>query len=1300
MVSPLQNVVSLALNVEPAKALNTGAQSLDSSVQALNSGTESVNAGAMTLGKIWAMVSPYLLWLLALLALALVVFGVVKLVQWLRNRRAPAQVSSGPPPMDANRLVRVRRAFLSGLPWVNRAAVVDLPTVVVLGPAGSGKTKLIGLDVDWQRQARQFLPSYTADSLLQVYLGPDCVVHEVSAPLLEDETLAARTALRRMWQKCFSHKQKGLAVIALDVRWLAETPPDEQRRMAQLLRGKLNLMSEACGTPVETRVCLTHMDEVTGFEDFARLLKSHGAALSFDIPKQSEVGRLSSLLEGQEQYLALGLTSLPVESFERLEHFYSQGGRSFEALGGFVSALLEGDTLSYKPRLSQVYFSSVTPEARANGTLSVVSEANSTQQLRERYLRTHLQRAVMIAVACCLPVIAAYVNFYRLLGEAGEELRRFENTVVDLRQQGLEGRGEVVEQQVNAAADALLRLKESERWWPPLSSGFPEETRDLRQRLAQGIRESHLRPALERCHKKLENCRPEQVLYLLAALHSSNGDGLGAFVNASITPQHARQWNVSHKASEPGKAAVSLAEKKHTWISALELREPLVATYVLASDEPWERSPPCRRGAVQISNNADEDWSCWPFPPLTAESQLKLWKDHLLFLKDILEEGPKRLARATLKDDETDERKRLKNALFEKREERERLKAQLADLDAYASLASVINLIDASAVETNSKNFEGIKFTVEVLEWLRANRDTLAAVLQMEEAAYAGFLAVETMSRSELLTRDGLWLTGNNTGPYRIELLQQGFNFRPPQQSREMLRALIAFSQKNGLLNAGSHDANDGRLILSRTEFDSDLKPLVDDFTHRLRSAQLPTEEAASREEHVQRQVNVFAQGYREGLFHSVRRYRFDVPRRQLLDELSRLTQPSSLQVDMLRDVAHRANLEPLEGPYYEPLRNAVAPFRPIVTLMTADKSGFYAALAPYHALVAQMHDELDAVSKTGKDKAGKDKAAEPGKDKAAAADAPEGEEGEAAEASPVELADMLTPLEKVALTMLLEEEGSYLRKAEEWLNQQGITGELRQPFLLPFLQVQRLGKQELEATLARQWREASGRMLKPMLERYPFNPESQEDVDPTELEVVRRKDGAFWHMVDQMFSRVCVERGTQWSLRGPLRDKLELPDEMLLTLSHLARLSKLLWDGEGRPRPLMLKVQPQPLPAPPMTGVFVTMSSLKCGKTTAYGFNQSPTWQEFPVSWWDQQVSSIVLELRSPSRETPQYLSLPWNRSPWSCFRLFEEATVTTDQRRQWSLALQGNNVNKRGLDISFGLKGDPWVPFREVPR
>ncbi|WP_224360593.1 type VI secretion protein IcmF/TssM N-terminal domain-containing protein [Hyalangium versicolor] len=1271
---------------DPAKAVGEGVKALEAGAKAVDSGAQSADTGTSSVGKIWNAVSPYLIWVLVVIGVVLLGFLGWKLWGWWRSRRSPARVASGPPPMSTGRLMQVRNRFLYGLPLAHRAAVVDLPNVVVLGPAGSGKTQLIGLDVDWQRQARQFLPSYTDDPLLQIYLGPDCVVQEVSAPLLEDETLQARGALRKMWRKCFSHKQKGVAVLALDVRWLADTPPDEQRRMAQLLRGKLNIMSEARGAPVETRLCLTHMDGLEGFEDFARMLRQHGVGCAFDIPKQGEEGRLASLLDGQEQFLALGLTSLPVDAFERLERFYSQGGRSFAALGRFVTALLESNTLSYKPQLTRVYLSSPTPEARASGTLSVASEDSNIESLRRLYLRTHLQRAALIAAVCCLPVIFAYGRFYWLLRKAQAQVQGFEATVAQMREQGIDRSGEVVEAQVNEAAERISHLWRFARWWPPLNSSFPDEMLDLRRRLAQGVREIHLRPFLEYCHKTPQDCRPEQVVYLLATLHASKSESLGSFVNSSVKPQNSRRWE-DGETSAPGVQASASSDQGRTWISALELSEPLVSTYVLASDEPWERNPPCRRGAVQVSGTADEDWSCWPYAErLTFEGQLKPWFDHLMFLKVTLESGPKGLGDLDLR-----------------REERERLKAQLADLDVFASLSTVLSQIDASKIQMNTKQFLGIESTVQVLDWLRANRDTLAAILNMEEEAFSGFQAVEKMSPSELLTRDGLWLSGNNKGPYHIELLQQNFEFRPPQLSRELLKTLLDSYEASGRLSA-AQASQAGQMLLNRTAFETDLKPLVEDFTQRLKNAQLPTEVAAKREEYVQKRVNSFSRGYREALFQRIRDYHFLASRSVLLDELASVTQPSSRQVDMLRDVANRANLEPLEGPYYEPLRNAVAPFRPIVQIMAADKNGFYAALAPYQALIAQMHDDLDPASKSGGaggDKEGKPKAAAeaPTKGKAAGGSGAEGAVPVEESALP-ELADFITPLEKVALSMLLEEENSYLRKAQEWLDQQGITGELRQPFLEPFLQVQALGKQELEKTLAKRWTETTARMLGPMLERYPFNPESQEDVDPGELEVLRRKDGAFWTFVHQVYSRVCVERGSDWGLRGPLRDKLALPDQMLVSLSRLGRLSKLLWDDDGKPRPLMLKVQPQPLPPPPMPGVFVTMSSLKCGKTTAYGFNQSPTWQEFPVSWWDQQVSSIVLELRSPARDAPQYLSLPWNRSAWSCFRLFEEAALTTDQRRQWSLALQGNNVNKRGLEISFGLKGDPWVPFREVPR
>ncbi|QRK14088.1 hypothetical protein JQX13_44140 [Archangium violaceum] len=1251
--------------------------------------------------------SPHLVWVL----LVLLVVGLgVALFWWWRKRRMSAPAVGEPRPMQANQLLKIRERFLNGLPWLNRAAIRDLPHVVVLGPAGCGKTKLIGLDVDWERQARQFLPSYTSDPLLQIYLGPDSVVQELSAPLLEDDSPQARTALRRLWKSSFSRQQRGVTIIALDVRWLADTAPDEVRRTAQLLRGKLNLISEMSRGPVEARVCLTNMDALEGYSDFAQLLHKHGVPLSFEIPRRGEEGKLATLLEAQEQYLALGLTSLPVDAFERLERFYSTGGRSFSALARFVTALLEGNTLSFKPSLSRVYLSSPSPEARASGVLSVTTEETSSQALRARYLRTHLRRCALIAAVCTLPVVAAYGHYYLLLKETQQLMKSFQQTAERLHDQKLESVGTLVEEKVDKAGESLDELWHAERYWPPLKKSFPKQKNELRQQLATAIREAHIRPALARCHEKLDECRPEQVVYLLAVLHSSEKQELGKFILSGLRNRHKWRWNSD---DEEELSTSSSHDSRPTWVKSLKLNEAIVGDYVETSDSPWETPP------------SGANWARWPFKDeLTRENQLKPWQLHLERLSNLLQgnrvqellnAGPQAL---------TEELNTLS-------EERARLQAWLDDSVLFADLPRVLDLLNDSRAGANVGQFAGIKSTIRTLDWLNdeENREQLSSVLRMEQEAFDGFKAVERMTAAELLTRDGLWEPRGGSGPFKVTVLQESFTFRPREHSLELLRMLIRHYETTGRMPfrgvgphtsslslygavadaSGNHlpeatgaeagDASDVLSVLDRLQFDTKIKPLVDEFTQRLKNAQLSPEEAAARQEYVRRRMDQFSQAYREGLFMSVRDYRFfAASRTTLTKELSELTQPSSKLVDMLRDVANRANLEPLDGPYYEPLRNAVAPFKPVIQLMVQDKNGNYTAMDPYRALVAQLHDELNAVTKAGGDKGKAAKGSKPSADKAAAGE----EASDDSEADgPAQLTDMLTPLGQVGLSMMLEEEGSYLRKVDAWLDQQGLIGELREPFRLPFLAAKELGRAELERVLARQWNEAASRMLLPLLERYPFNPNATEEVDPADLEMLRRKDGDFWQLVERVFSPVCVERGTEWALRSPLRGgRLVLPSRVLPTLSRLAKMSKTLWDDKGQPRPLMLQMMPLPLPAPPDPGSFVTMASLKCGKTAAFGYNQSPAWQEFPVEWWDQQTASLVLEVRSPKREAKQYHWLEKARSSWSCFRLLESSTLTTDQHRMWRLNNRGDEASKRVLEISFGVKGEPWAPFREVPR
>ena len=124
--------------------------------------------------------------------------------------------------------------------------------------------------------------------------------------------------------------------------------------------------------------------------------------------------------------------------------------------------------------------------------------------------------------------------------------------------------------------------------------------------------------------------------------------------------------------------------------------------------------------------------------------------------------------------------------------------------------------------------------------------------------------------------------------------------------------------------------------------------PLVDEFTQRLKSAELPRRSPRKREEYVQRKVNLFARQYRERLFQRVRQLPLQRALSGMLpEELAGSPSPPRSWWTCCATWPIGTNLEPLEGPYYESLRNAVAPFRPIAQVMKPDESGNYAALSP-----------------------------------------------------------------------------------------------------------------------------------------------------------------------------------------------------------------------------------------------------------------------------------------------------------------------------------------------------------------
>lgn len=1252
-------------------------------------------------------------WVLVLgIVVVLTAVGVGVAVWWRKRQRGPS-VAGEQRPLSSGQLLAIRKAFLSKLPWRFRASVRDFPTLVVMGPAGSGKSDLIEAEVDWQRQQRQFMPSHTDDPLLKVFLGPEVVVQELAAPVLEDDSHHARRALRRLWRATFGRRHVGRAVIVLKAGWLLETSPDEQKRVTQLLRGKVNLLSEVCQSPVETRLVLTHMDTLDGFADFAQLLRKNGVPLELEVPPPGREGELGEALQPMEKYLALGLTSLSPDAFERLASFYSRGGEAFAALGRFVATLMEGGSLTFPLHLKRVYLSSRGTDAQPTGALAVRAD-QPAELLARDYRWMHLRRCAVILAVGCLPVLLAYGHFYQLLMRAQDKLDAFQVTVQRLEERNQSVSGSVVESQTNDAVRAMEDLWGATRYWPPLTHSFKDEWAELRARLARSIRMSYLKPMLEKCQDQCRRCasqipgcqpapvftgrgtratplnpapsgddschletlcRPEQALYTLGVLYASRNEDLGQFVVRSVHGAHKKQlgWTV-----EAFGMSLAGADQEPNWLDDMGLAEPMIANYVIASDRPFDEDVP---------------WTRWPYGWLTMDGLLGPWREHFTQLQDVLAAKELDLARwAALADG------------------RERLRTSLAQSAPYSSARRVMDLINASDAEPDASQLKGVGSLLDSLDWLRQNRQTLEAILRMEDEADAALRAAARMTPAELLTRaDGLFAPSDGDARYQVEVLRRDFEFRPLDVSRQLLNKVLRTLKETGRtpfaadsFNPGTGEttsevANEGMgdddtefasgqapvvgRVLGKAAFDAQLAPLVDEFTTRLAKSSLSREEAVERAAFVQGKVQTFAKRYGQDLYATYRGYRFRTsPRGSLASDLSVLLQPSSPLEAMLRDVAARAGVGPLESEYYAPMRDAVAPFKPVVQLMTPDKNGAFAELAAYTTLVSQLQQELSGVKPAA---APRDPAA-PGAATASSAGS--------------QLAEMLSPVGRVALSMLLEEEDSYLRRVDAWLDQHGLVGEFRAPFRQPFVVVRNRGRAELERVIAEQWTSQARRTLDPLVKRYPFNPSASQEVDPVELEVLRRKDGAFWGFVTQVLSPVVEERGTDWSLRYPLKSRLLLPPRMLHALGQLGRLSKLLWDDEGKPRPIAMQVRPLPLPAAPTPDSFVTLSYLKCGGAASFGFNQRPAWGDFPLSWWSPQPSSIGVELRSPSKDGKRYRSMEMSESSWNCFRLLESATLTDQSNVVWVLPGRGLAANEKVLEISFGLRGEPWAPFRGV--
>jgi len=380
---------------------------------------------------------------------------------------------------------------------------------------------------------------------------------------------------------------------------------------------------------------------------------------------------------------------------------------------------------------------------------------------------------------------------------------------------------------------------------------------------------------------------------------------------------------------------------------------------------------------------------------------------------------------------------------------------------------------------------------------------------------------------------------------------------------------------------------------------------------------------------------------------------------------LTQLQLPSSPFQRFLEVIKENTIFEPDDNPFFEPIPRRLKTFAFTKRVMQGGEEE-PPEFSKYTALIAQMKEALLS-----------DKPFEPGKEPQAAD----------------ELKSNASPLGRLFISVYLEEENSYYHLVSKWMQSVGIDPVWQFPFMDPVYQAYLLGLKEIESIIVKEWSGLEDRYVLPVLTRYPFNEKSESEAKPEDLVALLSPEGEFRAGFNRFVLPLCMTGGDMLEVRDFPMGSIKLPGNALQTAQTVTQLTKLFYDGQGKPKALTTDVKPLLAQPAEQQGTVVILTHLQSGKSSVFGFYQQPAWQKLSFEWWKYQQSSVGVELatRKHNRKKSHHLTIP--KSSWSFLRLIKMAEPVDDNAFMWKI--DSPEMETGTLDVVFAIKNNPWNYF-----
>ncbi len=1169
------------------------------------------------------------------------------LTKRLAQGRVAADSQAPLPSVAGNQLRATWRRFLHTLPRDYQRSILSFDHFVVLGDSAVGKSTVIDRYTDFRRQAKQFLGSHVFDSYIDLYIGSRSVTMELAASVLFDVGPKCQTALRRLWRPLY-RRNAPTVVVVLDAERLQRVDYDLVD-YAERLRGKINLLSAIARRPLEVRVVLTRLDQNPGFEAFAELCSSEKIPLFIPVrtgaDEQPSITQLEAWVEGARAQLSRALVRGGAGQLRACVTFLRASQSYPKPLAKFVDTLFAAETFSATPRSGGVYLAS-----------SLAAEPNPLQgrPAGQRPPDPRVRHRVLAAALSTLVLAYLSTAFFtqrstRLL--ASTALASY--LPVTREHERDRALREAVQAFVCDGCGSVARLPDFYR----------DARSDVRERFSERVRNELLIPNLRKVARdgyvevgSLMN-RSRRALFYLALIHADRHDSL------RIAKDRQRLL---------------------AWAEMTELPPELIEMYLLASERAY---------AKEVSFELPEQHDTHDMAPY--------WLSLMTDLEKYLGQGQAMSAvqLSALQTRATDAAQALKR--FEHDDLVEEILRVMLGSDPREPLAN----------QTRYKlQFEVFGSARKQVDLSSGNENSvdLGVILQTIRASYVEASEVPTVAvLADRLT--SLYALPNATAltkTQHVQIAEKKFTFDPARwsalvrnaQASSLVSALLQRADREGslfIVRDGQrsyaplrwNETNDGSAIFAgraeiapaytRAGYDALVRQPVQNLARALEAATLPSSQREQLNELVKRQVRSYAIEYERQLRVFYRAFELRAPSTEALRvAVAQMAVDESPYGAFLHAVHRQLDID-ASGELLASMQQELAPYAGLRQLF--DHGGGEGEVGKYRAILTQLLQDL---GKPGEASSDLEQDRDPMRET---------------------LERALSQAGRVALESVRGDGGSYAQLISQWHSSLGLSPALIEPFLAPVFELERVGLRDTERLLKRAFEEQLAPDLLRLSHKFPFDRHDySEDATPQELDgLLNPSTGRLFSFVRRYMAPLADPRAKgHYQLRDVFRDRLEIPEPLMLAIGAGETLASQLYDAKGRAAPLTLQVATVPFEHGTDPRYGLTLVYLSVGEASIHNFNQRPGLTTLRIDWTREQVSQVGIQLMNLDTQEKLYPEpLATSASSWSVLRLIAAGKAMPvkkpDDAQLYTWQVRHQPGGGRATDVRFIVIGDPFAMF-----